>query len=342
MHFTRITLLATALTSLVLAEEWSYDEDTDWKHLGECAGSMQSPIDILNDEIALDHKHGDDGIGCISPVRFEGGRAREYYMKNNGHGFAVTPTDSSSNAMTVKGGILPFAKTFKFYSTHFHWGADDDEGSEHRLNNEQFPLEMHSIFYDSDAADVAEAVQWSAEGGAADTGGYRLAVFGLFFDVSSEDNPLLEAMLERIGEIENKDDRAEGLTIALSDWLKDDYFADYHAYLGSLTTPDCNEIIRWHMSKTIMEVSESQLALIRSTLHRGSGEVLDHNWRKPQANSNPRWSMCSNWAVSGNGDVCTVDLRAQTWTATAKKCWKMWFRTMLGKKVSYKRMCQCV
>ena len=28
---------------------------------------------------------------------------------------------------------------------HFHWGADDSRGSEHTINGEEFPMEMHIV-----------------------------------------------------------------------------------------------------------------------------------------------------------------------------------------------------
>ena len=28
---------------------------------------------------------------------------------------------------------------------HFHWGSDDSRGSEHTINGEEFPMEMHIV-----------------------------------------------------------------------------------------------------------------------------------------------------------------------------------------------------
>jgi len=42
--------------------------------------------------------------------------------------------------MTVSGGEL--AGTFKLAQFHFHWGADDNVGSEHTVDAKQFPLEV--------------------------------------------------------------------------------------------------------------------------------------------------------------------------------------------------------
>ena len=40
----------------------------------------------------------------------------------------------------MKGGGLP--ATFNLAQLHFHWGDDNNEGSEHTLNGTQYPLEV--------------------------------------------------------------------------------------------------------------------------------------------------------------------------------------------------------
>ena len=61
--------------------------------------------------------------------------------KNNGHSYGVSftgYTDSSSPKITYGG--LP--GVFKLVGLHFHWGSDDSQGSEHRVNNMAFPAEV--------------------------------------------------------------------------------------------------------------------------------------------------------------------------------------------------------
>ena len=36
----------------------------------------------------------------------------------------------------------PLTESYKFGQFHFHWGVNDDEGSEHRVNGKMFPAEV--------------------------------------------------------------------------------------------------------------------------------------------------------------------------------------------------------
>jgi carbonic anhydrase len=36
-----------------------------------------------------------------------------------------------------------FGAKYDLHQVHFHWGGNDFEGSEHRINGRQYPLEVH-------------------------------------------------------------------------------------------------------------------------------------------------------------------------------------------------------
>ena len=57
---------------------------------------------------------------------------------------------------------------------HFHWGADNSKGSEHTINGEEFPMEMH-IVHKKVGLTVEEALATSD----------GLAVVGQMFQVAS-------------------------------------------------------------------------------------------------------------------------------------------------------------
>ncbi len=75
---------------------------------------------------------------------------------------ATAPTYTAANGYT-----------YSFVQLHFHWGADDSKGSEHTVDDIQYPLEMHMVHYNSDVYDsIGDAV--TEENG--------LAVIGFLFD----------------------------------------------------------------------------------------------------------------------------------------------------------------
>ena len=41
--------------------------------------------------------------------------------------------------------VLGEGQSYQMLQLHFHWGADDSRGSEHTINGEEFPMEMHIV-----------------------------------------------------------------------------------------------------------------------------------------------------------------------------------------------------
>ena len=64
---------------------------------------------------------------------------------------------------------------YKFSQVHFHWGQKNSEGSEHRVGNISFPMEMHLVHYKAVHSTIKEAL----EEGAPDS----LAVLAVFLQV---------------------------------------------------------------------------------------------------------------------------------------------------------------
>ena len=65
---------------------------------------------------------------------------------------------------------------------HFHWGADNSKGSEHTINGEEFPMEMH-IVHKKVGLTVEEALATSD----------GLAVVGQMFQVTSFQFDILDS-----------------------------------------------------------------------------------------------------------------------------------------------------
>ena len=54
--------------------------------------------------------------------------------------FNAVQVDTLGGDWTVTGGSL--TDTYRLLQFHFHWGSEDDTGSEHTINEEQYPLEV--------------------------------------------------------------------------------------------------------------------------------------------------------------------------------------------------------
>ncbi|KAA0185273.1 carbonic anhydrase alpha, 12-like, partial [Hyalella azteca] len=186
---------------------------------------------------------------------------------NNHHTLSTTATYVTKPR--ISGGGLPY--TYEFVNFHFHWGADESQGSEHTIDTVQYPLELHIVHSRVDETmDVAL------------TQPHGLAVLGIFFELSMSDNPALEHVLSSIDVINAAPDLTAQVVnpYALASLLPDDV-RRFYRYDGSLTTPVCNEAVVWTVFAQPLHVSRAQLDKLRS-LADGHGGQLQNNFRNPQ------------------------------------------------------------
>lgn len=214
---------------------------------------------------------------------------------------------SADNAPTVTGGRLG-SDVFEFAQFHWHWGSASTQGSEHTLDNKEYPAELHLVHFNKKYGDIGTAVS-KADG---------LAVLGFFYEVSSLDNGNLSPFIDQIATLiskkrsldqgrafnfteeardlkskkaGSKSEKTKKLTrsseAAVSGTIRLDSMlpvgglpGNYYYYSGSLTTPTCDESVLWTVFDTTNTISESQLAMFR-TLTNG-GVSLNDNYRPPQ------------------------------------------------------------
>ncbi|MRA94278.1 hypothetical protein GH868_30640, partial [Bacillus thuringiensis] len=69
---------------------------------------------------------------------------------------------------------------------HFHWGEDKTRGSEHMINGEQFPLEMHLVHHLEQKSTTPNDVK-------------KVAVLGVLFREGKEDNFLYKSVIGGLG-----------------------------------------------------------------------------------------------------------------------------------------------
>lgn len=77
---------------------------------------------------------------------------------------------------------------YVFEQLHFHWGENDSEGSEDRINNHSFAMELHAVFYKKSYGSMGAAVH-NPDG---------LAVLAYFFEVKNPDDEISTINSSRI------------------------------------------------------------------------------------------------------------------------------------------------
>lgn len=262
-------------------DEWDYDhhhtKPEDWK--GVCKfGREQSPINI--------NTHDTIKVKTRSSFTFHNYFEKtESSLRNNGHTLVMEfkkihhhdRDGTKFNSKWIKGGSLPGSK-FELRQAHFHWGSTSDQGSEHTINNEYSPMEMHLVHWNTDIAETYEEAIKSRVYNA-------LAVLAINFRIEEKNNKL-ENFFKSVNNVRTQNQVTTlGDGVVLEDFLPDDT-NKFFRYNGSLTTPGCNEIVVWTIFKERTAISQEQMDALRRTtyIHKGESDarVISNNYRPTQ------------------------------------------------------------
>ena len=135
------------------------------EHYNQCSGKHQSPINI-NDVDVVNR--------TFTKMLFN-----EFHKPsintsvfNNGHTVLVKMTFDKA-APSIAEGPLEGKGVYQFQQLHFHWGEDNTVGSEDRINDIAYPMELHIVFRNSKYDSIDAAAR-------ADDG---IAVLAAFYEV---------------------------------------------------------------------------------------------------------------------------------------------------------------
>uniref|UniRef100_A0A914XFT3 Carbonic anhydrase n=1 Tax=Plectus sambesii TaxID=2011161 RepID=A0A914XFT3_9BILA len=204
-------------------------------------GDRQSPIDIhLASAVSSD----------LAPINFHNYDYRgPVVITNNGHsvtasGFEKWGARDSKQPFITGGGLD--GKYF-LVGFHFHWGTHDKRGSEHTVNGQHFPLEIHFVHQ---KANLTAVESKSKSDG--------LAVVAVWFYIdNNNDKPLAQL------ETAYLNTEFYEQTFNINDVLLDDMIpsnrAAYFRYNGSLTTPSCEESVIWTIFQEPLTVVDRQV-----------------------------------------------------------------------------------
>ncbi|XP_034563505.1 carbonic anhydrase XVb [Notolabrus celidotus] len=251
------------------AVAWCYHlptcNDTTWPTIATqfCNGTRQSPINIVEADAT-----GDSALTSFTFTNYDSidGMTK---IENTGKTVKV----ALKSGLTVSGGNLPEA--FDSLQFHLHWGNGVAiPGSEHTVNGKRYPMELHIV-------NSKSSLNGNTTLAVADSQG--LAALGFFIEEmtgNSTNQPAswqnLTSYLARIPH--QGDSVAIAPGFSLDDLLTGVNRTSYYRYLGSLTTPNCNEAVVWTVFKDTIKVSRDILNLFGKTVRVGnSTSVLMEN-----------------------------------------------------------------
>ncbi|KAL2077967.1 hypothetical protein ACEWY4_025652 [Coilia grayii] len=276
LHFCVISVLACLLpVSLGASVEFCYHlsscNDAQWPKLypDYCNGSRQSPVDIVTAS-AVD----DSSLGAFTFNGFDDKTAMSK-IKNTDNTVKV---DLNTGKVNVSGGGLPTSyDTLQF---HFHWGNGSSVGgSEHTVDGTRYPMELHIV-------NVKSSLNLNTKLAIADGTGF--AVLGFFIEVDSgtTDQPAAwKTLASHLDNITLHNEYVSITGISLNDLITGVDLTSYYRYLGSLTTPSCNEAVVWTVFKNPIRVSKNLIDLFSNTVRIGnssSSDLLTNVYRNVQ------------------------------------------------------------
>ncbi|XP_016368740.1 carbonic anhydrase XVb, partial [Sinocyclocheilus rhinocerous] len=208
----------------------------------DCNGTQQSPIDIITTNVQANAN--------LTSFTFTGYDDNTTLTEIKNTGTTITVT-LDHQKMHVEGGDL--AGQFASTQFHLHWGNGSFmPGSEHTVDGKQYPMELHI---------VNEVVH---------NGSTILTVLGFFIEATYDTGKpeSWKTLTSSLSKIANAGDKAYITQyISMDDLLPGVDRTKYHRYLGSLTTPNCNEGVVWTIFKDPIKVSWDLIDLFSTSVH---------------------------------------------------------------------------
>jgi carbonic anhydrase len=226
-------------SSQTSSADWSYQGNTGPDHWGElkpewtlaATGRRQSPIDVDVDRAVP---------AQVDAIRFDH-EPTTLEVLNNGH--TVQDNYHAGGRITVGG------HEYKLAQFHFH------SPSEHTLDGEHFPMEMHLVHRDADG---------------------KLAVVAVMI-AQGEENPEFARFGRHVPREPGRADKVEGMHVDATDLLPADQ-ANFR-YSGSLTTPPCSEDVAWFLMRQPIEASRRQIDEFRKVYYGNNRPTQPLNGR---------------------------------------------------------------
>ncbi|XP_023273968.1 carbonic anhydrase 4 [Seriola lalandi dorsalis] len=241
-------LLTSFWTACTGAGDWCYQTQftcdhqcntpEKWNHANNaCAGKSQSPINVVTRKALKDER--------LTPFQFTNyQQIFKGTIKNNGHSVQV----GVPHVSTISGGGLP--TTYKAVQFHLHWGTNGGPGSEHTIDGEQYPMELHIVHMKQDYTDLTTALS-DPEG---------VAVLGFFYERSNSGNRKYEPIINALQKIKATNANTSFSEVSLTQLIPSEQnLTSFYRYKGSLTTPGCTEAVIWTLFENPIPLSMEQL-----------------------------------------------------------------------------------
>lgn len=146
---------------------------------------------------------------------------------------------------------------YVFSQIHFHWGKSALEGSEHTIDGNRLPLEMHAVLFKSSYLNQNEAID-HPDG---------IITLAYFFQIKSNHSSSLHRFLSEVDKIKMADTAVLIEPFLLTELLFP-FENDYYLYTGKISSKEITHQITWLITREVSFISFEQLGLFRYLMDR--------------------------------------------------------------------------
>ncbi|XP_055360571.1 carbonic anhydrase XVb [Betta splendens] len=285
---------------------WCYHQascnDSTWPIIApiHCNGSRQSPIDINSTSA-----EPDSNLTAFSFKNYSSTSALKT-IRNSAWTVKVT----LGSGVQISGGGLP--ESYDCIQFHLHWGNGSSvPGSEHTVDGKRYPMELHIVCSKSSYHRNTSLALLDPTG---------IAALGfLIEETSGEATPASwHNLTSYLPNITNSGDSVSmAPRISLDDLLVGVDRTKYYRYLGSLTTPNCNEAVVWTVFKDPIKVSRDLIERFSTTVRfvNNSSPFMTNVYRDLQPLQRVTTQVTSSSACTELCVCCSLALVALTLAA---------------------------
>ncbi|XP_075067496.1 carbonic anhydrase 13-like isoform X1 [Mixophyes fleayi] len=215
---------------------------------GQCR-PHQSPVNINTKKVKHD--------SSLKPLYIYYDPKSSRRLVNVGHCFNVEFDDTNDKSVLSEG---PLTGNYRLRQFHFHWGSSDRDGSEHVIDGQQYPAELHIVHWNSQRYPSFDEAIKHPDG---------LSVIGVLLEIG-EANPEIQNIIENLDKVKSRNKECPFTRFDLANLLPKD--RNYWTYLGSLTTSPFLECVTWIILREAIPISSQQLDHFRSLLCTAENE----------------------------------------------------------------------
>lgn len=201
-------------------------------------------------------------------------------LNNTGFSWEVKIPYQISMTTALHGAHLNTSHRYRLDQFHCHWGTNDDQGSEHTVDNRSYSAEMHFVHYNMEKYRTMSRAARHPDG---------LVVISVFLEALEDhhNHAELEKIVNHLKSVALKGEHTLlRQAVRIENFLPAN--RSYWSYQGSLTTPPYFESVTWFVFKQPVKCSRQQIQKFRnlkSTVRRDDEDDEAHiksNHRKAQ------------------------------------------------------------